>query len=184
MQVPLQITVRDVPHSEALEGRIRDNADRLARFHSRITSCRVTVEEAAKHQHQGRLFAVHVEVRVPGRDGVVSRRHQHEDVYVALRDAFASVARQLEDVVREQRGDVKVHPTPGHGRVARLFRDEGYGFIAASDGRELYFSRDNVAHPQFDRLEPGVEVQFIEELADEGPQAKRVSVGKHQVALG
>jgi cold shock CspA family protein len=144
----------------------------------------VTVEEASKHQHQGRQFAVHVDVRVPGREQIVSRRHQHEDVYVALRDAFAAVGRQLEDVVREQRGDVKTHEVVGHGTVARLVRDEGYGFIVASDGHELYFSRDNVVHPEFDKLEPGVDVQYIEEPGGEGMQAKRVSVGKHQVALG
>jgi len=58
--------------------------------------------------------------------------------------------------------------------------DEGYGFIETSDGRELYFSRDNVVHPLFEHLEPGTVVQFIEEMAAEGPQAKRVSAGKHQ----
>jgi len=37
-----------------------------------------------------------------------------------------------------------------------------------------------VVHPPFEHLEPGTVVQFIEELAAEGPQAKRVSAGKHQ----
>jgi cold shock CspA family protein len=74
---------------------------------------------------------------------------------------------------------VKAHELSRHGKVTRLFVDEGYGFIEMPDGRELYFSRDNVVHPAFDELRPGTEVQFIEELAAEGPQAKRVSVGKH-----
>jgi cold shock CspA family protein len=85
----------------------------------------------------------------------------------------------LEDVVREKRGDVKVHDVPQHGSIARLSFDEGYGFIETSDGRELYFSRENVVHPTFESLEPGMPVQFIEELAGDSPQAKRVSVGKH-----
>ena len=55
----------------------------------------------------------------------------------------------------------------------------GYGFIATPDGRELYFSRENVVEPSFDDLEIGTAVQFIEEPAAEGMQAKRVSVGKH-----
>jgi cold shock CspA family protein len=116
---------------------------------------------------------------MPGHAEVVSNRHHDEDVYVALRDAFASVTRQLEDVVREKRGDVKVHETPQHGKIARLSRDEGIGIIETEDGREIYFSRENVVHPSFDRLEPGTIVQFIEEPAGEGMQAKRVSVGKH-----
>ena len=180
MQVPLQITIRNMQHSDALEAHIRDKVAKLAEFHPRITSCRVTVEESGKHHHQGRQFQVHIDVRVPQRE-VVATRDQHEDVYVALRDAFDATKRQLEEVVREQRGDVKVHELPQHGKVARLLANEGYGFIETADGRELYFSRENVVHPAFDDLQPGTAVQFIEEPADSGPQAKRVSVGKHQV---
>jgi ribosomal subunit interface protein len=180
MQVPLQITVRDVPHSSALDARIRDKAAKLEEFDPRIISCHVTVQESGKHQHQGRLFAVRIDLRVPGREIAVTREH-HEDVFVALRDAFDSAKRQLEDVVREKRGDVKAHDVPQHGKIARLSVDEGYGFIETGEGRELYFSRENVVHPTFEHLKTGMAVQFIEELAADGPQAKRVSVGKHGV---
>ncbi len=178
MQIPIQITFHDVPRSDALEAHIRQKAEKLEEFHSRIISCRVTVEELRKHHHQGRHFRVLIDLRVPGKEIVANRDH-HEDVYVALRDAFDAVKRQLEEVAREMRGDVKTHVVPQHGKVARLFTDEGYGFIETADGRELYFSRENVVHPTFDQLTPGTEVQFIEEMAAEGPQAKRVSVGKH-----
>lgn len=178
MQVPLQITMRQMEHSDALEADIRERAAKLEQFYPRMTSCRVAVEQTRKHHQQGREFTVRLDLRVPGREIVVTRDHR-EDVYVALRDAFDSAKRQLEEVIREQRGDVKVHEVAQHGRVARVFPGAGYGFIETADGRELYFSRTNVAHPDFDRLEPGTPVQFIEEMADEGPQAKRVSVGKH-----
>jgi ribosomal subunit interface protein len=178
MQIPLQITIRDVPHSDALEAQIREKAAKLESFHPRITSCRVTIEELRKHHHQGREFRVRVDLRVPGREIIVDRNHD-EDVYVALRDAFDSAKRQLEEVVREKRGDVKLHEIAQHGTVVRLLANEGYGFIQTADGRELYFSRENVVHPPFEHLAPGQEVQFIEEPAAEGPQAKRVTVGKH-----
>ena len=178
MQTPIQITFHDVSRSDALEAHIRQKAEKLEEFHSRIISCRVTVEELSKHHHQGRQFRVRIDLRVPGKEIVANRDH-HEDVYVALRDAFDAVKRQLEEVAREMRGDVKAHVVSQHGKVARLFTDEGYGFIETADGRELYFSRENVMHPTFDQLTPGTEVQFIEEMAAEGPQAKRVSVGKH-----
>ena len=178
MQVPLQITLRHMPTSDALEARIRDQAAKLEAFHPHVISCRVTVEELDKHQHQGRQFQVRIDAHVPGREIVANRDHD-EDVYVALRDAFAAVTRQLEEDVRVRRGDVKLHDVPQHGRVARLVADEGYGFIATPDGRELYFSRANVVHPDFKDLAVGTEVQFIEEAAAEGPQANRVSVGKH-----
>jgi ribosomal subunit interface protein len=167
-----------VRHSEALEAEIRERAAKLEQFYPRMISCRVTVDEFSKRHRQGRQFTLRIDVHVPGKEIVVTRDH-HEDVYVALRDAFDAAKRQLEEVIREQRGDVKVHEVPQHGRVARVFAEEGYGFIETADGRELYFSRTNVVHPDFDRLEPGTPVQFIEEMADEGPQAKRVSAGKH-----
>ncbi|MCX8115708.1 MAG: HPF/RaiA family ribosome-associated protein [Burkholderiaceae bacterium] len=181
MQVPLQITMHGVQQSEALEAEIRERVAKLEQFYPRMISCRVTVDELSKHHRQGRQFTLRLDVHVPGKEIVVTR-DRHEDIYVALREAFDAAKRQIEDVIREQRGDVKAHPIPQHGRVARIFADEGYGFIETPDGRELYFSRVNVVHPDFDRLEPGTPVQFIEEMADEGPQAKRVSVGKHGIA--
>ncbi len=111
MEIPLQITIHDMPRSEALEARIRQKVAELERFHPRITSCRVTLNEFRKHHQQGRQFEVQIDIRVPGHAQIVSNRHHHEDVYVALRDAMASTTRQLEEVVREKRGDVKSHQT-------------------------------------------------------------------------
>ena len=183
MQVPLQITFRNFPRSEVVEARIRKNAAKLEEFYSRITSCRIVVEERDRHHHQGKQFTMRLDIRVPGHELAIDRDH-HEDIYVAMRDAFDAAARKLEDVARTQRGDVKVHEMPQHGKVTRLFSEEGYGFIEAADGREFYFSRDNVVEPSFDQLEIGTAVQFIEEVASEGRQAKRVSVGKHRPLAG
>lgn len=178
MQVPLQVTYRDMQRSDALDARIRDKAARLEDFHPHLISCRVVVEERHRHHQQGKQFTVSIDARVPGREVLVNRDH-HEDVYVALRDAFEAAGRKLEEVARLQRGDVKAHEVPQRGTVARIIAGEGYGFIETPDGRELYFSRDNVVAPDFDQLAPGTKVQFIEELAGEGRQAKRVSAGKH-----
>jgi len=178
MQAPLQITYRDMARSEALDARIRDKAAQLEKFHPHIMSCRVTVEERDRHHRQGKQWRVKLDIRVPQREVVVNRDH-HEDVFVALRDAFDAAARQLEDAVRVQRGDVKSHEIPRRGKVARLFAEDGCGFIVTADGRELYFSRDNVVEPPFEHLKVGDVVQFIEEAAGEGRQAKRVSVGRH-----
>ena len=108
MQTPLQITIRDVDHSEALETRIRDKAQKLEEFFKHIMSCRVVVEAPHKHHHQGKQFNVRIDIGVPGNEIVVNRDH-HEDVYVALRDAFDAAKRQLEDYARKTRGDIKTH---------------------------------------------------------------------------
>lgn len=179
MQIPLQIEMQNIPRSEAVDARIRDLAAKLEQFQPRITGCRVAVDLVDRHRHQGRQFRVKVEAHAPAHESAISTLHHHEDIMVALRDAFDSVRRQLEEEVREARGDVKVHAPVRHGTVARLDLREGFGFIATDDGREVYFARDNVVHPLFDRLEPGTEVQFIEEPAGDGIQAKRVTAGKH-----
>ena len=92
--------------------------------------------------------------------------------------------RQLEDYERRQRFNVKVHTAVLYGRVVRIFFDEGYGFIATPDGQELYFHRDNLPEGNFEKLEVGSEVHFLEDIAGEGLQAKRVSAGKHHVPEG
>lgn len=180
MELMLQITTRDIPHSEALESHIRQKAEKLEKFYPHIMSCRIVVELPHKHHHQGRLFDVHIDITVPGGELVVNRT-ANEDVYVAARDAFNAAARQLEDYARRQRGDTKMHVPVLHGKVIRLFDEEGYGFIETSDGRELYFHRENLADDNFDKLVIGDEVQFLEDIGSEGFQAKRVSTGKHHI---
>lgn len=108
MQAPLQITIRGIAPSEALESRIRGKAEKLEKFFDHITSCRVMVEEPHRHHHQGKQYNVRVDISVPGHEIVVNRDH-HEDVYVALRDAFNAAKRQLEDYVHQLRGEIKTH---------------------------------------------------------------------------
>ena len=163
-----------------MDDRIRRKVADLERFHPRITDCRVTVSESRKHHHQGHQFEVRIDVRVPGHAEIVVNRQHDEDVYVAMRDAFDAAGRQIEEVVRIKRGDAKSHEPVLHGTVTRVVADEGFGFIETGDGREFYFSRDNVVHPVFEHLQPGMPVQFIEAASDEGLQAKRVSSGKHE----
>jgi ribosomal subunit interface protein len=108
MQTPLQITIRDMEHSDALETHIRDKVSKLDEFFDRIMSCRVVVEMPHKHHHQGKHFNVRLDIGVPGSELVVNRDHA-EDVYIALRDAFDAAKRQLEDYARKMRGDIKTH---------------------------------------------------------------------------
>lgn len=96
MQLPLQITYRAMKRSEALDQRIRDKAAKLQTFYPRITSCRVAVEERHRKRQQGNEFCVRLDIRVPQSEIAINRDH-HEDVYVALRDAFDAARRKLED---------------------------------------------------------------------------------------
>jgi ribosomal subunit interface protein len=112
MKIPLQVTFRDMPSSDAVETRIREKADKLGRFYDRIMGCRVVIEMPQRHKHQGKLHSVRIDLTVPGAE-LVANHAQHEDVYVAIRDAFTAITRQLEDYARKQRGDVKTHAQSG-----------------------------------------------------------------------
>lgn len=175
MKITPQITLKNVPHSAAVEAKIRDKMAKLEKFNDRIMGCRVTVEESQRRQHQGKLFSVHIDITVPGSELVVNRV-ENEDCYVAVRDAFDAARRQLEEHTRKRRGVVKTHTEPPRGKVAKLFPFDGYGFIETADGREIYFHRNSVIDPTFDRLEEGSEVAFLEEQGNDGPQAVRVAL--------
>jgi ribosomal subunit interface protein len=91
-----QINLRNMRRSQALADRIRALSEKLEEDDPRIMNCRVAVEAQSKRQRQGRHYLVSVNVHVPGRE-IVANRHEDEDVYVALRDAFAAVERQLQE---------------------------------------------------------------------------------------
>jgi cold shock CspA family protein/ribosome-associated translation inhibitor RaiA len=186
MQQPLQITFRDFPHSDAVEANIRAHAAKLELFFDRIISCRVLVEAPHAHHHHGKLYHVRIDLMVPGKELVVNRgpseHHAHEDIYVAIRDAFAAAQRQLQNYKRQQEGNVKIHETQAHGRIVSLMPAEDYGRIESSDGRDIYFHRNSLVQGSYDDLHIGSDVRFIEEMGEDGPQASSVYVeGKHHL---
>jgi ribosomal subunit interface protein len=135
MQVPLQISAQDVSLSEAAEGNIRAKAASLETYYDGIVGCRVVVEGPVRHHRRG-PYTVRIDLSVPGTELVVDR-HADEDLYVAIRDAFDSARRRLEDYARRQRGDVKAHEETLRACVSQLFPEEGYGFLETPDGREI-----------------------------------------------
>ena len=108
MELPLQISFRGMDSSPVIEAQIRERAAKLDKFNDRITACRVVVEAHHHHHHKGRLYHIRVDVTVPGHEIVVSREpdeHQaHEDIQVAVRDAFDAARRQIEDHLRIDAG--------------------------------------------------------------------------------
>ena len=202
MEIPLEITFRDMAPSPAIEANIREKAAKLDSLYDHIMSCRVIVEAPHRHHHKGKTYEVRIDMTVPGGELVINRapkrlaaaklkrseepeknfaelhepsKHAaHEDVYVAIRDAFNAAGRKLQDHARRQSGKVKVHEPAAIARIAKLFPFEEYGFLETPDGRELYFHKNSVLAPGFDRLEVGHEVHFAEELGEKGPQASTV----------
>jgi len=160
--------------SPALEAAIRERSEKLEKFCADMIGCHVIVETPHKHHHKGNLYDIRIVVTVPGQEIAVRHtpdaQHSHEDAFVAVRDAFDSMRRQLEDYVRLRRGKVYLEP------------ELDYGKIETPDGREIYFHRNSVIDASFDDLVIGAEMRFVEEAGEKGPQATSAYViGKHHL---
>jgi ribosomal subunit interface protein len=174
MELPLQITSHDFALTPAIEAEIRERATKLDSYFDRIIRCRVTIDAPVGHHHRGGPFTVRVDLTVP-RGELVVNRQTSEDLLVAIRDSFDAMRRRLEDYVRQHRGEVKIHESSPHGHVVKLFPEQGYGFLATADGKEIYFHCNSVLEPGFTNLKIGTEVRFVEEQGAKGPQASTVA---------
>ena len=138
MGMPLQITFRGMEPSPAVETRVREMVQRLDRHQDRITSCRVVIEARHRRHYKGKLYTVAVDVTYPGGEVVANRGkrfdHAHEDVYVAIRDAFNAVRRKLKDDTRIRRGNTKTHADPFLGTVVKLL--PGTVSVSVNSARE------------------------------------------------
>jgi cold shock CspA family protein/ribosome-associated translation inhibitor RaiA len=182
MDVPLNMTFRNVQKNPDIENLIRDQAAKLERVCDHIVSCRLAVEKPQEHQTSGNSFRVRIDVTVPPEHEVVVTREAgegdpHAQLPTVIRDAFSAMRRRLRKLVEKQHGDVKSHPAQEvGGLVVRLFPEQGYGFIKSMDGREVYFHKNSLPGNNFDRLEVGTGVQWHEELGNNGPQATTVRI--------
>lgn len=176
MQLPLQITFRDIPSSQAVADHIRARADKLDGMNERITSCRVAIESPKRHVHHGKHFSVRIDMTVPGAELVVARQHDIEDsdLHIAIDRSFDEAERVVRDHVEKTRVR-RFNGTP-HGRVLKVFRDRGYGFLQGIDGREIYFHEHSVLHGRWAQIEVGCMVRYCEEDGDKGPQASTVEL--------
>ena len=106
-KLPLVVLFRNMESSTAVEQKARLQADKLGRYFDRILGCRVIVEADHRHHHKGKLYRVSISLTVPNTELVANRNpdadHAHEDVYVAMRDAFDAVKRQLIEHAEKQR---------------------------------------------------------------------------------
>ncbi len=180
MQI-IEISVRDVKKNEAMEELIREKAAKLDQVYPGLISCRIAVERPQQHQRSGNPYRVRIDMSVPGKEFVVTRKsgqgEMHDPLTKVLRVAFEAARRKLKEYSERQRGAVKSHPEQEElAFVVRLFPEKDYGFIKAPDGREIYFHRHSVLHNSFDRLNIGTSVRFVAEVGAKGLQATTVQI--------
>jgi ribosome-associated translation inhibitor RaiA len=126
MELPIQITYRELDPSDELSRLIREEAAKLDRFFGRIVSCRVVVEREPRHLRNGAPFRVRIDIGVPGEELTVDanpsvrvaapgdepgmRRKSGEiaamykDPVLTVRYAFRRARRRLQDYARRGLG--------------------------------------------------------------------------------
>lgn len=182
MQIPLEITFRDIRKTEAIEKLILEKVAKLEKICDYMVSCRIAVEMPQHHKQTGNPFRVRIDIRVPQGHELVIKRESGQEKTVStlpqiLRESFSAAGRQLKELVKKQRLEVKTHPlTDQVALVYKILKKEGYGFIKTGEGREIYFHRNSVLNDDFDRLEVGTGVRFVEEDGVKGPQASTLQI--------
>lgn len=176
----LHITFRGMETSPAAEARIRQRVSELEQICDRITHCRVVVETLNRSHRKGNLLGVHVDLSVPGGKVIVNRDsgddHAHEDLHVAIRDAFDAARRRLRDHMRRMEGEIKTHAPETTGRIVRLVPEQDHGFLDGTPDGDIYFHRNSVKGAGFDSLRIGSRVRYTldPEPAEKGAHASAV----------
>jgi hypothetical protein len=131
MTLPLQITFRNMKHSNEVVDLIRAEAEKLEIFCHRIIACRVEIEVPHRHHKKGKPLHIRIDLTLPGKEIVIKREpvviqgtpvngeaaasiHKqaklpHADLQLVIHDAFKSAGRRVQDFARRRRGDVKKH---------------------------------------------------------------------------
>lgn len=180
METPLELSFRNLQPSESVEGLVRERVARLEQLHRRITSCHVFIGAPHRRHRKGNQYEITIEVRVPGTELAVNRKpgdvNAHEEINVAIRDAFNAMERQLKNWKRKMSGEVKVHDSELQGRIAEIDHEKGFGQIAATDGRLVYFHENSVVGGNFGTLGTGDPVELVvqSDESEIGPQASTV----------
>lgn len=180
MEMPLDITYRDVEKNAAIDNLIRSKVEKLEEVCDHIIGCHIAVEKAHDNPSHGSPYRVRLDLTVPPSHEVVVTRNpgegiQYDSLESVIRDAFDTARRQLRDLNEQQQDRTKKHPEQSVGGiVTKLFPSQNYGFLKALDGREIYFHRNSVLNDDYENLTVGTGVQFFLSEGQNGPQASTI----------
>lgn len=181
--VDLKIQYLGFSESEAVSAAVWNYVEHLEKLYGPIMSCSVVISHPHRKHQKGGIYHIKVRMHLSSVDVVVDRQseknHAHEDIYVALRDAFDAAKRKLADFSRIQEGRIKQKSIPAHARIIRLIDYDDCGFVVTEDHREIYFHRNALVNAEFEKLHVGQEVRFAETMGENGPQITSLQVIGH-----
>lgn len=126
MQKPLEITFHGLDRSDAVEARIREKFERIEARFDRISHARIVVEAPQRRSPVPKFFHISIDIAVPGHKPIIVQYQPeaavaHTDVMLALRDAFASAQRQVDELAN------RMEKSARHERVRRRPATNGSG---------------------------------------------------------
>lgn len=117
-----QVVYHNIDQTEAISDAVQKRIDKLERYCDQIINGRVVLDSPHNNHHKGRVYSVTIEIHTPALEVRVNQdqhdKQAHEDLYVAIRDAFNVAERQLKSV------DKKHRATPLHKEIDALALNE------------------------------------------------------------
>ena len=102
-----QIVFHNIDQSASISDAVNKRISKLQRFCDRILAGRVVLDSPHNNHHKGKVYSVVLEIHTPSKEVRVNQEqhdnHAHEDLYVAIRDAFNAAERQLKAVDKKHR---------------------------------------------------------------------------------
>lgn len=115
MSNEFQIVFHNIDQSDAITEAVQKRVDKLRRYCSDIIGGRVVLDSPHNNHHKGKVYSVALELQTPNKPVMVTQEqhdnHAHEDLYVAIRDAFNAAERQLKSVDKKHR-KAAMHKNP------------------------------------------------------------------------
>ena len=186
MQVPLEVSFHNTESSKWAENEILTRVAELEEIYGRLTSCRVRVDQRAENRNGTIPPVVRIELGIPGHNDLVvshepehlQQKFQRPDLHNAIHEAFRIAERRLRDLKEQREGRTKepLHDSENQslGQVVELAPDSDHGFLLTKEGGLLYFHRNAVLTGDFDKLDRGDELYYVEDVGDSGPIATKV----------
>lgn len=130
----IQVVFHNIEQTEALAEAVDKRIDKLARFCDQIINGRIVLDSPHNHHHKGKVYSVSIELHTPQLEVRVNQdqhdKQAHEDLYVAIRDAFNVAERQLRSI------DKKHRATPMHELSVSEVRGESLSESESESERE------------------------------------------------
>lgn len=104
-----QIVFHNLDQTDAITEAVQKRIQKLERYCDEILTGRVVLDSPHNNHHKGKVYSVGLEIHTPSREIRVNQEqhdnHAHEDLYIAIRDAFNVAERQLRSVNKKHRNE-------------------------------------------------------------------------------